>query len=55
MDSYMDEEAGSITKCCGNYLDLAPDGSTVCRSCRQPIKTAKEPQCEPKNAETRLS
>jgi hypothetical protein len=36
-DSWYDEEARSITKCCGNYMDRNEAGQSICRSCKKPV------------------
>jgi hypothetical protein len=36
-DTYMDDEAASITTCCGNYMDSDEQGNLICRSCKQVV------------------
>jgi hypothetical protein len=36
-DTWMDEEASSITDCCHNYMDMDEQGNLICRSCKQII------------------
>lgn len=38
MNDWMDEEAASISPCCGNYYDSV-NGKTVCRSCGEEYKS----------------
>lgn len=36
-DNYMEEETGSLSKCCGNYKDII-DNQIICRSCKKVIR-----------------
>ena len=36
-DTWLEEEASSITQCCGNYTDVV-NGQPVCRSCQKVVR-----------------